>query len=346
MTNTQEASSLPHEGAFNLRLTRPGLAGFVARRPLLCFFVLSLLLSWSPVALSAVGGPAGTTFGAGPFLAAVIVLALSQGRSGVRDLLARMIRWRVVPQAYVAALGLPSLITAAAIGANLAIGAPTPLAADLTPWTQFPLLLALMLLVPLFGAWEEPGFRGYALERLERRFGLLAAPLLLGVFWAFWHLPLFLKGEILWPDGIVIVAASVVIAAVYHLGSRSILIVMLMHATNNTMGEFTNPLWTGPDAVHLNLLVAAIWVLLATAILIRHHLPARRTSPTSPTSAALQPYEHARVDPAVAADSYEAMSMVEHVGFQPGRRPQDLDGMTSERAQRRLCLRNVATVSK
>jgi membrane protease YdiL (CAAX protease family) len=42
---------------------------------------------------------------------------------------------------------------------------------------------------PLF---EEPGWRGFALPRLEAQFGPLPAALLLGTIWAAWHLPLFL----------------------------------------------------------------------------------------------------------------------------------------------------------
>jgi len=41
---------------------------------------------------------------------------------------------------------------------------------------------------PLF---EEPGWRGFALPRLEARFGPLCASMLLALLWVGWHLPLF-----------------------------------------------------------------------------------------------------------------------------------------------------------
>ena len=50
------------------------------------------------------------------------------------------------------------------------------------------LFVAGMLLGPVN---EEFGWRGYALPQLQKRFGALAASLLIGTIWAFWHLPLF-----------------------------------------------------------------------------------------------------------------------------------------------------------
>lgn len=41
---------------------------------------------------------------------------------------------------------------------------------------------------PLF---EEPGWRGFALPRLEARFGAVPAGLFLGAIGATWHLPFF-----------------------------------------------------------------------------------------------------------------------------------------------------------
>jgi membrane protease YdiL (CAAX protease family) len=88
-------------------------------------------------------------------------------------------------------------------------------------------MLVTLVIPGTGGAWEEPGFRGYALGRLERRFGLSTAPLLLGSFWVVSHLPLFLTGDILWPDVVVIMAVSVLIAAVCHSARETILIAMV-----------------------------------------------------------------------------------------------------------------------
>ena len=245
-----------------------GFAAAVQHRPLTWFFVLACAFSWWPWILYARGLSPQPIVGFGPFLAAITVLGLTRGRTGVRQLLRRMLQWRVPPRAYVFAIGTPLLVSGAAIVVNTALGATVD-SAKMVLWSQIPVTLLLVLLVPgLAGAWEEPGFRGFALGRLEERFGVMTAPLVLGVFWVFWHLPLFLTGQILLPDVLVVLAASVVIAAVFHAGRESVLIAMLLHATNNAVGgSYASQLFHGDDAVRLGLLTAAGWWLIAGTIL-------------------------------------------------------------------------------
>jgi membrane protease YdiL (CAAX protease family) len=168
-------------------------------------------------------------------------------------------------------LGLPLLASGSAILANLALGAERPGGAEIAVLANVPVVLLIVLLVPgLGGAWEEPGFRGFALGRFEQRFGLLAGPLALGLFHVAWHAPLFVVGQILWTDVLVIVAASVVISAVFHSARDSVLVAMLLHAMNNAIGgEFASQLFHGGDEVSLGLLTAAAWWVLAGGVMIR-----------------------------------------------------------------------------
>ena len=67
------------------------------RHPLIWFFVLAYALSWwawIPYELGVLPNPVASF---GPTLAALIMLALTRGKSGVLGLLRRMIRWRVAP---------------------------------------------------------------------------------------------------------------------------------------------------------------------------------------------------------------------------------------------------------
>lgn len=258
------------------------LRGLVRRTPLGSFLVLACLLSWWPAGLHAVGVSGPPVAGFGPFLAAVTVLGLTEGRGGVGRLLHAMVQWRAPARSYLAALGLPMLVSGAAIAVTLAAGAGRPDAADLASWTNVPAVLVLVLLVPgIGGAWEEPGFRGFALRRFEDRYGMAAGALLLGLFWVFWHAPLFWTGDILWPDVAAIVAAAVVLAALFHAARGSVLVVMLFHATNNAVaGEFASGLFHGSERTTLAAVTAVGWWLVAGGILVRtrHHLGRRQAA--------------------------------------------------------------------
>src|SRR5215204_5655259 len=172
------------------------------RHPLISFFVLAYALSWWPSILYALDLSSQPIVGFGPFLAALVVLAFTRGKTGMGGLLRRMVRWRVGLRWYAVALLLPVGLTAVGAALNVfLLGARTPSSAELGGWSNLFVLFAILLLVPgLGGTWEEPGWRGYALPRLQTGHSALSASLILGVLWAFWHLPLMLVGEVRYSD--------------------------------------------------------------------------------------------------------------------------------------------------
>lgn len=100
------------------------LSSFVKQHRLVSFIVLAYALSWWVPLLNVEGLPPVAAFG--PFLAALIVLGLTVGRSGVKTLLGRMVRWRVGLQWYLIALGLPILLGGLASYLAVLLGAPAP----------------------------------------------------------------------------------------------------------------------------------------------------------------------------------------------------------------------------
>ena len=96
------------------------LSGVVKRHPIITFFVLSYAISWGFVPLR----PPFMAFG--PFIAALIVILLTRGRSGLRELGSRMIRWRVRWYWYGAAIGLPLAVLLLTAVLNVALGATAP----------------------------------------------------------------------------------------------------------------------------------------------------------------------------------------------------------------------------
>ncbi|GAY15000.1 CPBP family intramembrane glutamic endopeptidase [Mycobacterium sp. shizuoka-1] len=169
-------------------------------RPLVSFFVLAYSVTWllwAPVVIGGVPAFSATTHTPSWYaLPAVVVgvtgtafvmTAVTQGRDGVRRMLRRLVRWRVGPRWYlIAVLAIPLgqiLVTAALVSPD-ALSALTP-----TALASYPLsYLAHFWFGPLF---EEAGWRGFALPRLQHRYGPVRASLLLGLLWSGWHFFLY-----------------------------------------------------------------------------------------------------------------------------------------------------------
>jgi uncharacterized protein len=236
---------------------------FVRDHSLAVFVVLACAFSWWLIPV--LGDP----LGSGPTIAALVVLALSRGRPGVRELLRQIVKWRVSWKWYAVALLLP--ITAAVIAAvvTVRLGAPAPTASELSTWTNIVPFFLFALLVPLLGPWEEPGFRGFALSKLMQTRSVLTASLVVAAIIVFWHLPLFLRGDIPAADVVLIVAAGVVFGGLVVGSGGSVLLAMVMHATNNAVsGEYISQMFSGQDAATLGWIRAGIWCLFAVAALI------------------------------------------------------------------------------
>ena len=96
-------------------------------------------------------------------MSAIVVVAIAEGLPGLARLGRRIIRWRVNWIWYVAAISLPMLVVAVAIGLNMAAGAPPPSLDQFQPWYAVLLVFGLAMVNPTEGPLgEEPGWRGFA----------------------------------------------------------------------------------------------------------------------------------------------------------------------------------------
>jgi membrane protease YdiL (CAAX protease family) len=154
------------------------------------FFILAYALSWLvwiPAALAGAGQTLLVVGAFGPAVAAYIVLRTTGGSVGAWA--RQILHWRVQPRWYLYALGLPALLFAVVNGALALLGKPIDLVllADRAP----SYLAGLAFVALLGGGQEEPGWRGFALQRLQQRFTPLRATLVLAVLWGLWHLPVY-----------------------------------------------------------------------------------------------------------------------------------------------------------
>jgi membrane protease YdiL (CAAX protease family) len=244
------------------------------------FLALSYAITWAAFITVARWIPAHTAagyalvlFGAyTPGIVALLLTGSTQGSSGVRALLRRILIADVPVRLYL--LALTYIVTVKLVAAMLhrvVAGAWPPF--DVGSLAVIPVAIAVS--TP-FQAGEEIGWRGFALPRLADRVGLKLASLLLGVIWAAWHLPQFYISDadtyhqsfIVW--ALQLVAMSVAFAWLYAKSGGSLLIVMLMHsAVNNSKDIFISGGTIDPGVFSLHapllawLVLGVLWVVAA-----------------------------------------------------------------------------------
>lgn len=223
------------------------------RSPLVSFFVLSYALSWAywiPLLTSGLRVAPGSTTThfpglLGPAVAACIVVGVCDGRNALRTFLGKLY-FVSHPRAdfWVYSLS-PVAFLAAALLVMGVLGIPIPGSEDFARFSGLPELGLPTVAVVVFlvgGYGEELGWRGFALRRLQQRFGPMGGALLLALLWAGWHLPTFgviqtyremtvpmiLGGFLLG-----IASASLVLARVVHQTRGSVLAAALWHAAYN-----------------------------------------------------------------------------------------------------------------
>jgi len=233
----------------------------IRRHPLISFFVLTYVLTWLPL-------PFGSFLAFGPLLAALIVISITEGRAGLRELGARMIRWRVGWRWYAVALGLPLAVAVAAVALNVALGATVQSLAKLPPLSTFIVVFAVRLINPLDGPMgEEPGWRGYALPRLQ---GSGRSPLvvtvILGLLVVVWHLPLVIVVHQLPPAGLLgAFAVTFWFTWLFNHTGGSVLMTLLMHSAEGTFGPLAlSGLFVGADFAR----ALAIYVVVTCVVAI------------------------------------------------------------------------------
>ncbi len=230
----------------------------IARHPLVAYFVLAFAGFWGvqlPMLLSRDGFgllpytvpmlPAMLLFllstYAGPLLAVFVVTATESGHVGVRDFLRRFVRWRVGLRWYfVVLLGYPILYV---LAATVFIGVAA-LEAVAARWTLlFTSYLPTLLFIQGSTQWaEEPGWRGFALPRLQQRYGPIAASLILGLLHGLWHLPamMSLLGPLplaqYAPFMLTAMMTTVLYTWVYNGTNGSVLMAILFHGAGNAAG--------------------------------------------------------------------------------------------------------------
>jgi membrane protease YdiL (CAAX protease family) len=176
------------------------LDDLIKKHALPIYFVLAFAITWGCMAL--VIGPGGFPITAarfeavgplvyvamlvGPSAAGLLLTGLVEGRAGFRDLLSRLLRWRVGARWYAVAL-LTAPLLAMGVLLVLSLFSPEFLPALFTADDWPSLLLSGIAAGIAVGLFEELGWTGFAVPWMRLRYGVLATGIIVGLLWGAWH---------------------------------------------------------------------------------------------------------------------------------------------------------------
>jgi membrane protease YdiL (CAAX protease family) len=258
----------------------------IRRHPLATYFVLAFVLAWWTWPFVLLNPASAPILPWSPIIAAVIVLAITEGRAGVGSLFRATFRWRVKPVWYLAALGIPLVLWVAVASVAAALGA-RPDVTYFADFVLFPITLLTTAIVkgPLT---EEPGWRGFALPRMLERWSPLTASLILGVIWFVWHVPLLIPDSggtqrPLVPYIIVVLSLSVIITWLWSAAGRSVFIAIVFHAAINSTGSHVVPAFAPADQVTIWWLFAVLLAVVAVRVTFTDAFRRSADAPPMPT---------------------------------------------------------------
>ena len=242
------------------------------RANVMTFVLLTFTATWTIWIAASAFFPDSLAFASlpGTIMPAIMALWLTKRESeqSFRDLVARLVKWRVSVWYYVFALTFTAAVK---------LSAASLYRLDTGEWPAFGTTsLIVMLVGSLFStpvqAGEEIGWRGFMLQRLAHRMGFAWASLLVGLTWAAWHLPMFfmpggdMVGQSFPLFVLMVTALSVPMAWLYRRTDGSLLLTMMMHAAvNNTAAIVPSRSPADPDHVFLLFATPVGW--LTTIIL-------------------------------------------------------------------------------
>ena len=227
----------------------------VKQRHLITFFTLSFLFSWVVWAYMIFFDIPDNLYiwilflGAfGPTFAAIYLVHRHENSASIKDFWIRTvsitrISWKwyffiflIYPAILIFGFFIYSLFGGTSPGADDFIGGLN------TAGDYLFLIFMMMLGGPIA---EELGWRGYALDPMRKKSGLIYASLLLGLIWIIWHFPLFFVegssqnakgfGIAFYSWCIQLIANSFIFTLVYFNTRRSILSAILLHFFANVL---------------------------------------------------------------------------------------------------------------
>ena len=236
------------------------MKSYVRRHPVLMYFFLTYIITWTcwftvilliepyiatpelaPITLLIFLQILLKTGVFGPGIAGLILTLTLYGKSGLRDFVSRIFKWRVNPIYYLFAFLIPIVIYMIPLSIELMLGEsfPNTIAAYGLIGFIFHYLNRLLL-----GNYEEEiGWRGFAQHHLQKRQSPIKMSLIIGLPHAIWHIPMFLieSGSIDLLDFLIYTIRVIIftfLATWLYSKTQSVLLTALLHVTVNESSLF------------------------------------------------------------------------------------------------------------
>lgn len=202
--------------------------------------------------------------------ALALIWAWREGKPQVLGLLSVFVKWRSEVRWYALALFLPIVVFWASLGGTLLLESTSHALPSPSGFVR-----NFLLTLPFGPVWEEIAWRGYVLRKLQQRYTHLQSAIWLGIYWAVWHVPLWLTMVRLTPASastvpiilvgmLTIFAWSFVFSSLFNRSGQCLPVVIVLHASYLAISSETyrvalSPkLFVGLSAV-LSVLLAAIF---------------------------------------------------------------------------------------
>jgi membrane protease YdiL (CAAX protease family) len=259
-----------------------GLKAFIKRNPLISMYIIMFTIAWAvmvPQALYSQGlisAPLPVWLelltGWAPGIAAVIVASIVAGRAGVRELLGRFRVWRVGALWYLVAFFMLAALILGGIGLHVLFGGAMPvIPAAGVSFPNIALSFIILIVAGVLINTEEIAWRGFALPRLQAKYGVLTGCVLLAIPEVALHLPLFFVKENPFYQTVGLAAFSAfsvamvfIYAFIFNKAKGSLLIVTFLHASQNAWANLLSDNTARP----FQFTVALAWMIAIALIFL------------------------------------------------------------------------------
>lgn len=249
---------------------------FLTRYPVSAYFALTYAISWTGALLVAAPGLLGNgdipkmtglmMFPAmllGPCLAGIVLTRILDGKRGLKDLFARMTRFRFSWRWYGTLLIPPALVL------TVLLVLKTFVSSIYAPNT----FLAGVSFGVVAGFVEEVGWMGFAFPKMRCKNNPLISGVVLGLLWGIWHLPVVDYLGTATPHGsswtayflafIAAMTAIRVLIAWIYANTNSVLLTQLMHASSTGALVVLSParVTASQEALWYAIYAGVLWIV-------------------------------------------------------------------------------------